>query len=194
MVCKGGVFSLLLMSCCLESSVSVFERHSNIHDGHGLASLIYSDKSGRRDSSVPGIAWLILMVVEAGALNAFTNLCSCVVALCYCSKIRFAMAQNMGQCLPHVATPAASTVPVAESLASIEWDAVQSCPVDEPPISKARKVTIPHEVVWRGYGNGHIEHFALVWFPQELVTVVAPDGVAECCFSGTFSQHKSVQA
>ena len=44
MFCKGGVFSLLLMSCCLEGSVPVFERHSNVHDGHGLASLIYSDE------------------------------------------------------------------------------------------------------------------------------------------------------
>ena len=84
-----------------------------------------------------------------------------------------AVAQDMRQRLPRVATPAASLVSVAESLAAVEWDAIQSCPVDESPVSKAREVTIPHEVVWRGRGTGHLEHFALVWFPQEFVTVVS---------------------
>jgi hypothetical protein len=66
-VCDGGIFSLFLMPCCLESSVSVFNRHSNIYNGYGFASLIYSDKVWAEGVVRAWIAWLTLMVVEAEA-------------------------------------------------------------------------------------------------------------------------------
>jgi hypothetical protein len=65
--------------------------------------------------------------------------------------------------------------------------------MDKAPVREACEVCIPQKVVWWVCGTGDIINFALARFGYEFLAIIFADGFAECVFSHTPLEYKSVQ-
>jgi hypothetical protein len=77
------------LSCGLKGSICILEWHSDIYNGHRLAGVIDCNKVWLERPIKAWDDWLILTVVDAEALKAFTSL-SCMALW------RFVMATKFG--------------------------------------------------------------------------------------------------
>ena len=71
LLCQGGIFLWLFLSCSLEGSISVLRWHCDVYDGPVSQVSLTAAMSGRREPSKPATTWLILTVVRA--FNASTS-------------------------------------------------------------------------------------------------------------------------